>query len=162
MSDTKLFPSTEIVGAMASNAMNADEAKAFTADPKAVLASKAKIDASNLNINVVQNSNTDVNLALPYYAMVEEMQAEMLKDESLQKISGGEILVTIGILCGIGGATATIAAIGGAAAVGGAATAGLIVLGAGIAGGVIGATVVAGVAGGVIAGVKENHKNGKK
>ncbi len=153
MNNIKLFPSTEIIGAMACDIMNAEQIKAFALKPETIIASLAEIDVSNLDITVVENSKNDVNIVLPYYSQIETMQAEMLKDESLNNISGGEILISVGITAGLGIGLLIAKAVSAGASV---------AIAGGLVGAAIGASVVASVAGGVIAGVEENEQKGKK
>ncbi len=134
----QLFASTEIVGALASNIMDAEQAKAFSADPKAVFASEANIDTSAIEINVVQNSGKDINLILPFYTQVDEFQAELVKDEKLADIAGGEIIFSLAIFGGFMVGASIAGAMAGATSV-------TIAIGAGI-----GATVAA-VATGAVA-----------
>lgn len=150
---TNLFASTEIVGAIATSGLTASDVEALTADPKSVIESNFDIDVSGLDIKVIENSGNDIILTLPYYSIVEQLQAEALKDESLQDISGGEILITLGILAGIG---VTITA---GVAITGTAVAGSVVAVGGLVGGLIGGAAVAAAAGaGIAEGAKAHQK----
>lgn len=146
----KLLASNEVVGALVTNELSASDAKAFADNPQNVIATHFDLDVYHIDFNVVQNSDSDVNLVLPYYEAIDEMHSSALKDESLSNISGGEIFLTIGTLCGMGIAIGVGTAIAGAGAVG----AGTL-----IAGGIIGAAVGAGVIGTAVGvGLTESRK----
>ena len=132
MNSTNLFASTEIIGALATRKMTDSQVESFAADPNAMIAATANVDISDIKINVIENSSSDIHLALPYYSEVEIMQAEMIKDERLANIAGGEILISIGVIAG------TI--IGSA-------------LGTGLAASAIGATVGGAIGGIAVAGI---------
>ncbi len=158
MSDTQLFASTEIVGALASGVMSNDEAKAFSADPKAVLASKANIDASAMDINVVANSDNEVNIALPYYSQITEFQVELVKDEKLADVAGGEIIFALAIFGGFWVGASIAGAMAGATSV-------TIAIGAGI-GATVGAVATGAIAltavGAGVGTFVKNKKEGNK
>ncbi len=143
MSNTNLFASTEIIGALTTNNLSAEDAKTFAADPQAAIAAMG-VDVSHIDVKVAQNSENDVSIVLPYYTQVEVFQSEMLKDEKLNNVAGGEIIISLAIIGGvaIGSTVAVSAGIAGtgvvvAAAIGGA-------IGGTIAGGIVTAAVVAG------------------
>lgn len=139
----ELFPSTEIVGAILTHQSNSHELNDFANDPHSMLASNFNLDFSNIEFNIVNNTANDVNLGLPFYTEVETIQAELLKDERLQNISGGEIIIALILM---GGTLAGIAATGT------------------WVGGAVGAAIAGGIAGGVAAvaigtGLGINAKN---
>lgn len=152
MTDTNLHVSNEILGAVITNNLEASEIKSFIDNPQDAIYSAFDVDVSNIDFKVIENSDKEVNLSLPYYSQLDDIQAKALQDSTMQNISGGEIFVTIGIL------SATGIAVGIAAAVGVKMT-----LGIGLVAGTIGA--VAGgavVAAGTVAGAVEGTKAQKR
>ena len=139
MSDTeKLFPTTELAGAIATNGMDNATLKIFSADPKGEILANTNVDFADIDIKLIENSGNDINLILPYYSEISEIQAIILNDKELKSVSAGEIVFVltvffgmIGTACGIGAFTAggtftTAAVLGGiavSAAVAGGATA---------------------------------------
>ena len=152
---TKLLPMNELIGAVVIPALSNEDIQAFKTDANSVLASTCNIDIE-VDVKLVENSNSDVNLALPYYSEVEALRVEMLKDERLNDISGGEIVISIfvvgGALAGFGLASAAGAGV-------------LTTLAAISVGSVVGGVVGAGVAGTAIAAgvqkAKGKHLDGK-
>ncbi len=147
MTDTntnKLFPATEVIGSILIQNLSDSDIQTFVTDPKNAIMSSLNIDFSDLDVNVVENNSNEINIVLPFYKDVDTIHAEMLKDEKLADISGGEIAISlgfffgaIGVACGIGGV------------VGGVFTTGAIIGGVAITAGVAATAVVAvgGVAG---------------
>ncbi len=147
---TKLIALNEIVGAVQIPTLSNEEVSALKADPVSYLASALKADVQ-IDMALVENSPSEVHLALPYYAALNDMNAEKLNDESLAEISGGEIFISIGVACGIG------IGFGVAAVAGTVGTATFAIVGAfGVAGGLIGGAIGATI---IHAGV--NAGNGK-
>ena len=156
MSNTNLFPANEIVGALGVSELTAGQAKAFAANPNQAIASLG-VDAMGVDFKVVENAGNDVHIALPFYSEIDEMNAEVMKDERLANIAGGEILISIGIVGGM------MAGVGIASALGvSLTTVGFI---GGIIGGVSGGIIVAGAVAGGIAGadgaIREKEGKGK-
>ena len=147
MSESKIFASTELVGAMAVSAMDKEQAQAFASDP-VMVAARFDIDISNYEISVVKNSNQDINLILPYYASLESIQSEVLQDEKLGNVAGGEIIISIAAI--IGGCIGAV--VGGTVGIG---------VGAAI-GGVTAGVVTACVVGGTVAHIVENDVGNDK
>ncbi len=144
MSESKtVFAANEIVAAMADNAMNPEQAQAFSADPHSMIASNANIDLEGIQVNVVQNTGSDVNLILPYYELLESTEAQAVRDRDLNDISGGEIFISLGVLGGVLFGAVVLGASNG------------IVIGCAIAGGAIGAAIVGTAIAGTIAGTKK-------
>ncbi len=141
MSESRIFASTELVGAMATSMMDKEQVKAFTSDP-VIVAASFDIDISNFEVSVIENSAKDVNLTLPYYESIESVRSEVLQDEKLANVAGGEIIISIAAI--IGGCIG--AAIGGTVGIG---------VGAAI-GGVTAGVVTACVVGGTVAHIVEN------
>ena len=107
---TKLVASVEVLSASLTGALSAEEIQAFTKDPKSVLLATVNADTSEFDVNVVENSASEVNLALPYYAFVDSSEAQAILDSDMD-VAGGEIALTIaGVLGLIGAVTATTAA----------------------------------------------------
>lgn len=133
---TKILPINEIVGAVAVPHMTNEQIKEFSNDASSFLKSNLDFDVQS-DINVVENTSSDVVLALPYYSSLDSTKAFALNLQDMNVVSGGEILISIFAISG--------AAIGfgiAAAATVGFTTAAAIATGTGIAGGVIGAAVV--------------------
>ncbi len=154
--NTNLFPANEIVGALGVSELNAEQAKAFAANPNQAIAALG-VDTMDIEFKVVENSGKDVHITLPFYTEVDAMHAEMIKDETLNQISGGEIFISIGIVGGI------MAGVGIAGALGvGVTTIGFVggAIG-GIAGGIIVAGAIAGGIAGADASIREKEGKGK-
>ena len=148
-----IYPVNEIVGSFASTNLSPEDLDSFVSNPNDYL-------QSNLNVNyegeiaVVQNTENEVNLTLPYYAMIEKISAFELTPEMLDEVAGGEIFITIAALCGAGIGFA----VGGTAlGLTGASLAAATIVGAGVGAGI--ATTVAAVGAGV--GISERKKSGK-
>lgn len=149
-----LFAANEIVGAIAVNGLTHAEIEAFASDPRGSIDDLFDID-SNIAIQVIENTNDEVVLTLPYYSELETMQSQMMSDESLDDVAGGEIII---LICAIGGAFAGSAiAAGSTAAICAGGIAGAVI--GGVAAGAVVAGGVAGGVGGTIAA--KNKKRGK-
>ena len=144
----KPFASTELVGALFSNNLSEDQANQFLADTKSLAVSNLNIDASNVEIHAVKNTADELHLTLPYYSLLDIIRVKELDENALEAVSGGEILVSAGILGGMFAGAAIATGIGAGVGV---STAGAII--GGIAGGVgVGAIITAGA----IAGAKDD------
>ncbi len=155
---TNLYPTNEVLTAIVSNSVKKDDLQTFTANPKDYLMSVCNVDLqADIKFNVVENSDNEVALTLPYYAANDQISAFELTPEQMQKVTGGEILAFI--ICALSMVGATVASAvgigsitaGAAAALGGAIVA---------AGAVTGAVAVAGVASAVGVGTSEAVKAG--
>ena len=111
----KIYASTEIAGAVLTNELTEKQKQAFATNPKDSMMSVLNLDLSNFNVNVVENTGSDIHIALPYYESLDTVRSEVLADESLSDIAGGEIGVSlaflfgsIGFAFGIGSVTAGI------------------------------------------------------
>ncbi len=109
-----LFPSTEVVSSFLSYECekNAEFRASVEADVKATILAVTNIDFKYTAINLVENTESDVALVLPYYTALESLEATTIPDENLNAI-GGEIMVAvlsafgaIGYMLGIGAAGA--------------------------------------------------------
>ncbi len=147
---TNLVFITEFVGAVLVPAVSKGEIENFTNDPKSFMKSNYDVNLET-DINFVENSGSEINLALPYYSQVDEISAQALSNEEMIDITGGEILISICVVGGLG----IGAAIGCAAGLSGIAL-GATMAGVGIAGGLIGATVVGAS---IAAGTQAAHGN---
>ena len=144
----KPFASTELVGAIFSDALPNDKVAEFLVDPQSVITSNLNADFSSVEITAVTNTDDEVNLALPYYSLLDVVKVKELDEESLEAVSGGEIFVSLGILGGMFAGAAIATAVGAGVGV---STAGAVI--GGIAGGIaVGAIVTAGA----VAGAKSD------
>ena len=114
----KLAPTIEISSALLTPLLTQADLQSLNQNPTEFLQSKLNLDASKVKVQTAFNNADEINLALPYYSGLENLQAEMLKDNSLDDISGGEIIIALGVTVGatIGwgfGFSLTSAAIGG-------------------------------------------------
>ncbi len=141
---------TELVGAVLVPTVSKEEVSTFASDPKSFMKSNFDVNLE-MDVNFVENSASEINLALPFYSQVDEISAEALSNEEMTEITGGEILISLFVLGGVG----LGAVLGCAAGLTGAAL-GATMVGVGIAGGLIGATIV-GTS--VAAGVQSAHGN---
>lgn len=155
MIDTKkqMFASNEVMGAVLTKDLNSGDARAFGADPKGFIYSATNIDIGAGEFSVVENSGNTINLALPYYSVVEQFSAQVLDESGLDDVSGGEILISLFIAAGIGaGVGAGIAA--------GVATSTLAIVG-GVVGGAIGVATTVAVGTGIAIAANESEKGDK-
>ncbi len=77
---------------------------AIVADDKAIIMEYAgKIEA---DVAIVDNTDTQVHLALPYYANLENTSISQISEDDLEAVAGGEVFITIAIIgaaaCGVG------------------------------------------------------------
>ena len=142
-----LFFSTEFAGALLSKqcSLSAQLNKDVSDNIKGTLFSLYNIDLADISVKLVKNSHRQVALVLPYYSLLEDISAGVIKDNDINHINGGEIFVSIGtaifVLVSAAGATISSAA------------AGAIGVGAVVGGSVAVAVAAGGVAAGIGAGV---------
>ncbi len=142
----QIFASSEIMGAALTANMSKSDMLSFTKDPKSFISSSLDTDTGDISLLVVENDSGTINLALPYYSMLERISAEAVNELDMDVVSGGEILISI---FAIGGLAAVAAATAAASGVG------AMVVG-GVVGGAVGAAVVTGVAVAGAAGYKSS------
>lgn len=146
----KLVALNEVFGAYATHQLSNEGVNLLKADANNFIKSNFDIDIDG-DISIIENSENEINLALPFYSGVEDIKAMALKDKNLDNISGGEILITVFAAIGVAAGVASGVAIAGAASGLG--------IGLGIAGGIAGGVVGAAVVGvGINAAVQ--HSNG--
>ncbi len=151
MEKIKLIPFNEIVAAIALPKLNDETYESFMKNPNDFINNFAELD-SGISLHTVTNTKSQVHLALPYYSIVEEVNAKMMEDTQIDDIIGGEIVIGLAVFGGY-----ALAAAAGAGSI--AST---------IIGGVVGATtalVIAGSAAGAVAAIHDGQgKNfvGKK
>ncbi len=135
-----LPPVLEISSAILTDSLTQKDASQLLQNPKDFVCAKLNADTAGVDITVATNNNNEVHLALPYYSGIEQAKAQVLKDGSLDDISGGELLITLGavggLLIGQIAGTVTLTALGG------------------IIGGAIGAAALAGVIGGTTTAIR--------
>ncbi len=102
MKNTELFPTVEISGAVLTDLLASSDLHAFNNDPKGYMLNHLRMDLSEITVEVVCNDENEVHLALPYYSLTENLQAEMLQDSCIDDITGGEIVITLGVIFGAG------------------------------------------------------------
>ncbi len=147
---TKLLPLNEITGAILAPQLSQEDVKAISADAAGFIKAKADLDITS-DIKIVENSGNDIHLALPYYSTIETMQSEMVQDENMDGVAGGEILISI--FAGIGVAIG----VGAGVAAGAGVTTGVALA---VTGGIIGGITGAAVAGTATAAIYQG-KHGK-
>lgn len=91
----KIYPTNELSSALLCNFMNEEQIAFFIADPKGVIFSGLNFDVGDTEINIVHNSSAEVHLSLPYYSGLEAISAELISDQNLEEIQGGEIASTV-------------------------------------------------------------------
>ncbi len=96
----------ELAGALGSYKLSDEQMARFTQDPNCFLAELNMEPDGLIDIQTLENSEDEVHLTLPYYSGVEEQTAAVLSDESLESISGGEIVVNLIFGLAIAGAVA--------------------------------------------------------
>ncbi len=135
-----IAPVLEISSAILTDALTQEDIAQFLSHPKNFVCSKLKTDIVGVDITVATNNKSEVHLALPYYSGIEAAKAQALQDGSLNDISGGELLITLGavggLLIGQIAGTVTLTALGG------------------IIGGAVGAAALAGVIGGTTTAIR--------
>ncbi len=153
---TKIYPINEIVTASVVANFSKDDLSGLVDNPKDFLKSTCDIDLiDDITFNLVENTDSEMNLALPYYSIVDDFTASALSNEDAENVSGGEIIMALSML------GATIAAAVGFASVSG--TVAAVIGGSVVAAGVVaGAIAVAGVAAGAGVGVSHGVKNAVK
>lgn len=143
MSEQKLSlaATTELVGSVVLNALDSATAAQLRADPKNTIYTKANIEiADSLAVHVVQNTNNDVALILPYYESLEMVSADPISDSDIEGVAGGEILISIIAAMVAGGVIGAVSA---------GVTGGTVGIAVGAA---VGAVVATGVAASVVTG----------
>ncbi len=113
----QLFAANEIMGAALTAKMSKSDILSFEQDPRSFIASSLNFDTGDISVSVVENDSATLNLALPYYSDLERLSAEVLKDADIDDVSGGELLITIGLLvaasfAGVVATGATIVGVG--------------------------------------------------
>lgn len=91
----KLPPTIEISSAVLMPHLTETDLQRLHESPNQFLKTKFNVDI-DIDIQVVCNDSQIINLVLPYYSQIEALQIEMLKDNRLDEIVGGEILVLVG------------------------------------------------------------------
>ena len=129
-----IFCSTEVAGALISwqCANNVQLGCAIKSNAKGAILSTYNIDLTHIHVTIVENTDKQIALILPYYSMVETLSSSTLADAEMSDVDGGEVLFSLGvaILGALGvttvGDVSSISAIGAFAVAGGiiAATAG--------------------------------------
>lgn len=153
MNDKSVYPVNEIIGSFVSTEVTSEDLSSFKSAPHDYLQANMNINYEG-DITVVENSDSEIHLALPYYAMVGTLSAIELTPAMLERVSGGEIVITLAAVAGAGiGFAVGGSLLGLTAGSLGAAT----IIGAGIGAGV--ATTVSAISIGV--GISE-HKKAKK
>ena len=104
MNKCEVAASNELLSAFLSDSLEAVSENTFLhANPHMFIFAKTNVEIPRrVNINVVENDIETVNLALPYYAGISDMTAFALSDEELELVTGGELLVLIFAIFGIG------------------------------------------------------------
>ena len=151
----QLYPTTELMSVAVLGTLDDQEVNKIKDDAKGYLFAKTNIDLGDIAVNTVENTNSQINLTLPYYSLVDEVSAQALTDSSIEDAAGGfEIFFSIGTAVTV--IAGTLFGAGAAAAVGGAAiSVGVAVVAAGIA---AGAVAIGTVAVGTGVGVTERNK----
>ncbi len=157
INNKSVYPVNEIIGSFTSTELTAEDLVLFKSNPNDYLQANMGVNYKG-GITIVENSDSEVHLALPYYSVVSTMSALELTPEMLDQVSGGEIVITLSALAGAGiGFAVGGSLLGLTAGSLGAAT----IIGAGIGAGV--ATTAASIAVGVgISEHKKAKKNGEK
>lgn len=143
-----IFPSTEVVGSILTTQIDKPAMESIEANPSDYFKSNFDIDINDLDFSFVENSQDDVNLVLPYYSTIETFKSAYLTDKDLNKVSGGEIFITLSLVIGSAVGFAAFGTSTGLAA--GAAVGGII--------GITAATVGTAAVVGTIAGQKNADK----
>ncbi len=113
----QISSSNEIMGAALTAKMSKSDILSFEQDPRSFIASSLNIDTGDISLSVVENDSGTLHLVLPYYSDLERISANAVRDGEIGKISGGEILITIGTVIAAT-AAATVAIVGVGAGVG--------------------------------------------
>lgn len=155
---TKLIPFNEITAAILIPKLNNNQMNEFTANAKEFLKSYLDIDVQH-DIIVVENTNSDVAIALPYYENMQTITASSINEEELDEIIGGEILISIFAIAGtaIGFGIASSAAF--SATFTGACVAATV---CGVTGGLIGTAVVGSSVAAGVQGIDDKNIDGSK
>ncbi len=115
----QVFATNEILGATLMANMSQSDVLSFGRDPRSFIASSLNVDTGDISLQTVENSAGMINLALPYYSVLDSMSADFLDESDVGSVSGGEIIAAI-IATAIA-VTATTAAVAVGGALGGAA-----------------------------------------
>ncbi len=138
MEKNKIIPFNEIFAAAILPKLDNESYESFVNNPKNFIDSFADID-SGVSYQTVTNSASQVHLALPYYSIVEEMNAKIMADNQIDDIIGGEIIIGLAVFGGYALAAAAGAGSVGATLIGAAAGAATALI---AAGSVVGAMAV--------------------
>ncbi len=93
--NTKLAPATEILFSMLASGLNYKDEKILTENPKSFLHASADLDVGDIDIVIVKNEPELVNIALPYYSLVQASTARALDFDDLEEVVGGEVVVQL-------------------------------------------------------------------
>ena len=84
MSTMKLYTAPEILGALTANLSNEEQAR-FTKNPTEFL---NQFGVENVTVKTATNSETEVNIALPYYSELNQNPPACMSDDDMEGITG--------------------------------------------------------------------------
>ena len=91
----KLSPAPEIMGAIGIQKLSTTQLAELKTDTKDFLQAHLDLNLGNeVNLNIVQNSNDEIHIALPFYSDLPPHTTDSLSDDDLEQVSGGEVFVT--------------------------------------------------------------------
>lgn len=118
----QLVISIEIASDLLLSKLSDSDIASFKSDPQSFVFANTNQDLGDMAISVVENTDNEIHLSLPYYENIEVMKADAIKDEDLDDVAGGEIIMLIAAVAGgifaLGCGGAVWAAAGTAAAAG--------------------------------------------
>ncbi len=110
----KLHPTNELSSVVLSHSFSEEQLDNFAADPKKAIKANFNINFDDVDVSVVRNTASDIHLALPFYSGLGGARSQILSDDDLDSVSGGEV-IAVGTIV----ATAiTVGAVGGTIAAG--------------------------------------------
>ena len=95
----KLAFTPELGATLISENVTDAESAAFIANPADFLKSNYDIDTS-VEVKVLENNPDTINLALPYYSVLESASTTAITDSELDSVAGGEVVFSLCVLAG--------------------------------------------------------------
>ncbi len=91
----------ELIGAVGIHNLSDQQVHEFKTDPHSFLADFNLDPKGDIDLTVIENTETEMHLTLPFYSELEKSSVSTLSDENIEDISGGEIVITFAVI-GIG------------------------------------------------------------
>ncbi len=91
----KLNAAPKIMGVIGTQKLSTPQLAELKTDAKDFLQANFDLDLGDeVSLNIVQNSVSEIHIALPFYSGLLPHTTDSLSDDDLEQVSGGEVFVT--------------------------------------------------------------------